>query len=145
MAETPPSVILYDPEGRRKIYSDLKDIQERADPLDRFRPLAASCDLPSLGKINFARALLHEGKRLEKSIAADVHAIAALDDNFNRAFMAAADIRLMRHERRPAPPEAWAAAAVGRCRPKVLVVGLGAEGALPGGAGRRRHGPLSGV
>jgi ribokinase len=130
MAETPQSVILYDPDGRREIYSDLKDIQERAYPLDRFRPLAASCDLLALCNINFARALLHEGKHLGKPIATDVHAIAALDDEFNQDFMAAADILFMSHERLPAPPEAWAAAVVGHYRPKVLVIGLGAEGAL---------------
>jgi acarbose 7IV-phosphotransferase len=130
MAETPQSVILYDPAGRREIYSDLKDIQERAYPLERFRALAGHCDLLALCNINFARALLHEGKRLGKPIATDVHAIAALDDDFNHDFMATADILFMSHERLPAPPEAWAAAVVGRYRPKVLVVGLGAEGAL---------------
>lgn len=130
MPETAQSVILYDPEGRREIYSDLKDIQERAYPLARFGALAGACDLLALCNINFARALLHEGKRLGKPIATDVHAIATLDDDFNQDFMAAADILFMSHERLPAPPEEWAAAVVGRHRLRVLVIGLGAEGAL---------------
>jgi ribokinase len=130
MPATSQSVILYDPDGRREIFTDLKDIQERAYPLERFRPLAADCDLLALCNINFARTFLHEGRNLGRRIATDVHAIAELDDAFNRDFMAAADILFMSHERLPVAPEEWAQAVIARYAPEVLVIGLGADGAL---------------
>ncbi|MEZ4583080.1 MAG: hypothetical protein R3A10_15840 [Caldilineaceae bacterium] len=61
-------------------------------------------------------------------MATDVHAIAALDDAYNRDHMAHADILFMSHERLPVPPDAWAVMA--RHASAVLVIGLGADGAL---------------
>jgi len=130
MPQTAQSAILYDPAGRRENFTDLKDIQERAYPLERFTREARGCDLLTICNINFARGLLHEGKRLGKRIATDVHAIADLEDDFNRDFMAAADILFMSHERLPAPPEEWARAVMARYAPSILVIGLGGEGAL---------------
>jgi ribokinase len=130
MPQTPQSVILYDRTGKREVFTDLKDIQERAYPVQRFEALASSCDLCVLCNINFARGLLPLAKQLGKPVATDVHTIANLEDEFNRDFMAAADILFCSSERLPAAPADWAAAVSRRYDPAIQVIGLGAEGAL---------------
>jgi len=130
MPQTPQSVILYDANGRREVFTDLKDIQERAFPSDRFEQLAAAADLCVLCNINFARGLLPIARRLGKPVATDVHTIANVDDDFNRDFMAAADILFCSDERLPEAPEAWVRTVSRRYDPAVQVVGLGAAGAL---------------
>ncbi len=136
MPQTPQSVILYDQTGRREIFTDLKDIQERAYPGDRFEQLVGGSDLCVLCNINFARGLLPLARRLGKPIATDVHTIGSLDDDFNRDFMAAADILFCSDERLPESPEAWVQAVSRRYDPAVQVVGLGAAGALLAARGR---------
>lgn len=136
MPQTPQSVILYDSTGKREVFTDLKDIQERAFPVDRFEQLAGASDLCVLCNINFARGLLRVARRLGKPLATDVHTIAHVDDDFNRDFMAAADILFCSDERLPAGPEAWVKSISSRYDPAVQVVGLGAAGALLAERGR---------
>jgi ribokinase len=124
------SVILYEPSGQRAIFTDLKDVQQRAYPLERFHQAAAGAELLALCNINFSRALLHEGKRLGKTIASDVHAIAGLDDEYNHDFMALADILFFSDARLAAPPLEIAQGAMARFGNRVIVVGMGAQGAL---------------
>jgi ribokinase len=119
-AETAQSAILYDGEGRRQIHVDLKDVQEQIYPAALFDEGAAGCRLAVLCNINFSRPLL----------ATDVHAVADLDDPYNADFMAAADILFMSHERLPMPPEEWAGAVSARYGNRIVVIGLGADGAL---------------
>jgi ribokinase len=59
-----------------------------------------------------------------------VHAISHPEDEYNRAFMAAADILFMSDELLPSPPEAWVRQVVDRYGAEIAVVGLGAEGAI---------------
>ena len=136
MPQTPQSVILYDSTGKREVFTDLKDIQERAFPANRFEQFAGASDLCVLCNINFARGLLPVARRLGKPIATDVHTIADVDDDFNRDFMAAADILFCSDERLPAGPEAWVESVRCRYDPAVQVVGLGAAGALLAEHGR---------
>jgi ribokinase len=129
-AETAQSAILYDSEGRRQIHVDLKDVQEQVYPVELFDEAAAGCRLAVLCNINFSRPLLALARQRGMVVASDVHAIADLDDPYNADFMAAADILFMSHERLPMPPEAWAAAVQTRYGNRIVVIGLGAEGAL---------------
>jgi ribokinase len=128
--QTPQSVILYDREGRRQINVDLKDMQEQVYPPEGFAAALAGCDLAILGNINFARPFLAAARAAGTRIATDVHAIADLDDDYNRDFMAHADILFMSHERLPVAPEEWVDAVLARYGPEIVVVGLGAAGAL---------------
>jgi ribokinase len=130
LPQTPQSVILYDAGGKREVFTDLKDIQDRAYPLPRFKEAARESDLCVLCNINFARGLLPAAKELGKPVATDVHTIAAIDDDFNRDFMRAADILFCSDERLPQAPEEWTAAISRRYDPAVQVVGMGAQGAL---------------
>jgi acarbose 7IV-phosphotransferase len=130
MEQTPHSVILFDKEGRRQINVDLKDIQERVYPRDLFERASHDCSLLALCNINFSRPLLPLAKKSGRFVASDVHAISDIDDDYNRDFMAAADILFMSDESLPCPPEEWARAVVNRFGNEIVVVGLGAAGAL---------------
>ena len=128
--ETAQSVILYDPTGRRQIHTDLKDVQDHIYPPQRFDQALHGCDLAALCNVNFSRPLLALVRDAGVPIATDVHAIHELEDAYNADFMAAADILFMSDDLLPAPPEEWAEAVVARYRPRILVIGLGAAGAL---------------
>ncbi len=130
MAETAQSVILYDADGRRQIHVDLKNIQEQTFPPEFSDRHIAECDIAVLCNINFSRSLLHSARQKSKIIATDVHAISSLDDQYNQEFMRAADILFMSHESLPISPEAWANQVMDAYNTKILVITLGAQGAL---------------
>ncbi len=132
MARTPQSVILFNRQGRRQIYVDLKDVQDQLYPGATFKQVMAECDLLALCNINFSRPFLHMARQADKPVATDVHAISDLEDDYNRDFMEAAKILFMSDELLPLPPEDWARQVWRRYQPDVLVIGLGSEGALLG-------------
>ena len=71
LRQTPSSVVLYDPDGKRQIYCDLKDIQETAYAFNA--SILEGIDLVAACNINFNRPLLHLAKQTGKIIATDVH------------------------------------------------------------------------
>jgi len=127
---TPQSVILYDAQGRRQVFVDLKDVQERDYPAARYQERAAECDWLMLCNINFSRPMLEQAKQAGKFIATDVHLISDLSDAYNRDFMQAAHVLFMSDERLPVSPEDWARRIWNRCGTEVVVIGLGEQGAL---------------
>jgi sugar/nucleoside kinase (ribokinase family) len=127
---TAHSAILFDASGRRQINVDLKDIQEQVYPEALFDQALADCSLAVLCNINFSRPFLSKAQRAGKPIATDVHTISDLEDKYNHDFMAAADILFMSDELLPCSPEAWVRRAANRFGPEIMVVGLGAQGAL---------------
>lgn len=129
-AHTAQSVIVYDREGRRQVHTDLKDIQERVYPAAAFDAARRGVDWCVLCNINFSRPFLSVARAAGQRVATDVHAIADLDDDYNRDFMQAAQVLFMSHERLPLAPEAWAQAVLARYPAEIVVIGLGAEGAL---------------
>ena len=128
--QTPQSVILYDATGRRQIHTDLKDIQERAYPPERFARALAVCDVAVLCNANFTRPFLAPARAGGQLVASDVHALADLDDPYNGDYLRASHVLFLSHERLPVPPEEFAQAILGRCAPEICVIGLGAQGAL---------------
>jgi acarbose 7IV-phosphotransferase len=137
--ETPQSVILYDNSGKRMINTDLKNIQESLYPLVHFQPEKA--DLAVLCNINFSRPMLERAKDAEIPIATDVHVIRSLEDEYNRDYMAAADILFMSDENLPVSPEEWVRRIWQRFGAKIVGIGLGANGALLGVNGETTHFP----
>ncbi len=129
-AQTAQSVILYDGEGRRQIHVDLKDLQERVYPEARFAAALEGVDLAVLCNINFSRPFLQRVRQQGIRVATDVHTLYDLEDVYNRDFMAAADILFMSDEQLPEAPEPWARRVLDRYGPSVVVIGMGAQGAL---------------
>ncbi|HZW02633.1 MAG TPA: PfkB family carbohydrate kinase, partial [Anaerolineaceae bacterium] len=103
--QTAQSIILYDEEGHRQVHADLKDIQEQVFPVQRFEQALARAEQVVLCNVNFSRPFLQIAKAAGKRIATDVHALASLDDEYNREFMQAADVLFMSDEQLPAPAE----------------------------------------
>ena len=130
LEETPQSVILYAPDGRRQIHVDLKDIQEKAYPPARAQRAIEGCDLAVICNINFARNFLHTAHQAEKWVATDVHALSNLEDDYNREFMQNAHILFLSDEALPDTPEACAWFLLGHYGSEIVVIGLGGKGAL---------------
>lgn len=129
---TPVSVVLYEPgdNGRRQIYCDLKDIQDKTVDADRLRPAIEGCDLCVLCNSNFNRVLLPVAKAAGKPIATDVHAVSDPRDPFNRDFMNSADILFLSDENLPVLPKEFILTLKKEYPAHIIVIGLGAEGAL---------------
>ena len=85
-----------------------------------------------LCNINFSRPFLARARAQGIPVATDVHTIADLDDPYNRNFMAAASILFMSDEGLPCTAEDWVRRLWNRYGTEVVVVGLGAQGALLG-------------
>ncbi len=130
LSNTAQSIILYDGSGRRQINVDLKDIQEQAYPNQQFGQALQQSSLAVLCNINFSRPFLAQARQAGKLIATDVHTISSLDDDYNRDFMAAADVLFMSDENLPLAPEEFAQRVLDRYGAEIVVVGLGAKGAL---------------
>ena len=127
---TAQSVIIYDPQGKRQIHTDLKNIQDYSYPESQARPAIESSDLSAICNVNFSRPLLEVAKRTGKWIATDVHALSNLDDDYNRDFMDAAQILFLSDESLPAEPEVIARQLMCKFGNEIIVIGLGAKGAL---------------
>jgi len=130
LTNTAQSIILYDGGGRRQINLDLKDIQEQIYPGDPFERALQQSSLAVMCNINFSRPSLMRVRQAGKLIATDVHTISSLDDDYNRDFMAAADILFMSDENLPLAPEEFARRVFDRFGVEIVVIGLGSRGAL---------------
>lgn len=130
MSHTAQSVIIYNREGKRQIHTDLKDIQKRPYPPDLFAAALSTCSLAVLTNINYNRPFLQQARQAGKTIATDIHTISDLEDEYNRDYMAAANILFMSDEWLPCSPEEWAWRLQNRYGTAVIVIGLGSDGAL---------------
>lgn len=130
LRETPVSAVLYDESGKRRIYCDLKDIQEQTMEFSRIADAVSMCDVAVLCNINFNRGLLREIKRLGKPIATDVHILGDVNDEFNRDFMKCADILFLSDENLPCEPEKFILQLKNSYSPKIIVIGCGNKGAV---------------
>lgn len=128
--ETPQSVILYDPQGKRQIYTDLKDIQEAIYPENIALESLKSCDIAALCNINFSRPLLKKARELGKLVATDVHVLKDIHDAYNADYMRYANILFMSHEGIDEDYEGFAKRVIDEYDNDILVIGLGSEGAL---------------
>lgn len=130
LAQLPRSVILYDENGRRQIHLDLKEIQESRYPEAEFTAALAGCHMAIISTVNFNRFLLPLARAAGLPIATDVQAIRNLHDEYNRDFMASADILFQSHEQLPCSPEEWAQAIFATYPARIVGIGMGADGAL---------------
>ena len=133
---TPTSVVLYDPDGRRQIYCDLKDIQEQS--LDPQAVSFDNCAVAAICNINFNRGLIRAAKSSGVLTATDVHVLSDLEDDYNRDFMENADILFLSDENLPCSPEDFIRRLYDRYHNRVIVIGMGGKGAmlLDGASGR---------
>lgn len=130
LRETPVSIALYDDNGKRQIYCDLKDIQERGMDFSRIEDAVLESDLVVLCNINFNRANLKHVKKIGKTIACDVHVLSDVNDEFNRDFMEYADILFLSDERLPCSADRFIRQLKETYPSKIIVIGMGEKGAM---------------
>lgn len=127
LQETASSVVLYDGDGKRQIYCDLKDVQQ--SHYDFPGNICQSADIVVACNINFNRPLLHMAKSMGKTIATDVHVLSDIYDEYNREFLECADIVFLSDEAigDHYRPFLWALAE--NYSMKIIVLGRGGKGA----------------
>lgn len=130
LRRTPVSVVLFDPQGRRQIYCDLKDIQDRALRPEDCAEALRGCAAAALCNINFNRPLLRAARELGVPAATDVHVLSAVEDDYNRDFLEQAEIVFLSDEALPCGPEEFLLRLRDRYHSRVLVLGRGAAGAM---------------
>ena len=127
LRHTPSSVVLYDPEGKRQIYCDLKDIQETDYAFDA--SVLEGIDLIAACNINFNRPLLPFAKEAGKIVATDVHVLSDVHDEYNREFMEYADILFLSDEAVGDGYRAFMEKIADAYSCQIIVMGRGARGA----------------
>jgi len=127
---TPQSVVLYDNEGKRKVYCDLTDMQENAYPSELFENASKYSSICVLCNINFARHLIPLAKERGKLIATDVHCLSDIYDEYNGDFISAADILFLSNENFVSREEEFVNSLKTVTNAKIIVVGMGSRGAL---------------
>lgn len=128
LTATPVSTVLYDRDGRRRIYCDLKDIQDKSydfsDTDLRRYDMVAACN------INFSRPLLRRAKDAGVKIATDVHVLGDAKDGYNAEFMEFADVLFLSNEAVRGREEEMLGHLKDIYRNDVIVTGCGADGAI---------------
>ena len=125
---TPSSAVLYDDNGRRQIYCDLKDIQESS--YEFTKDLYESCDIVVACNINFNRELLKVAKDAGKLIATDVHVLSDINDEYNQDFMKAANILFLSDEGIKGDYKEFITSIENKFANDIIVLGMGSKGAL---------------
>lgn len=125
---TPSSVVLYDEEGKRQIYCDLKDIQDKA--YDFEEALYTDCDLVVACNTNFNRELLVKAKEAGKIIATDVHVLGDIEDEYNYDFMKHANILFLSDENIKTDYKKFIQSIEDKFGNDIIVLGMGKKGAL---------------
>ena len=128
LKETPNSVVLYDEEGKRQIYCDLKDIQELSYDFEKV--LYEDCDVVIACNTNFNRGLLRKAKDAGKLIATDVHVLGDVEDEYNKDFMQYADILFLSDENIKTDYREFLMEIEKRYENEIIVLGMGSKGAL---------------
>lgn len=93
---SPRSVILYDGFGKRRIHSDIKDLQQKSISFDSVD--LTSFDVIVACNVNFNRPLLQKARNAKKVIAVDVHVLRNVFDEYNKDFLNAANILFLSDE-----------------------------------------------
>lgn len=128
--KTAESLVLYDETGRRKIYCDLKDLQEKSFDENLFSKVAADADFLCLCNINFSRNLLPIAKSMNKKIACDVHCLSDIYDEYNRDFLENSDVLFLSNEAILGREKEFVNSLKEIYNPEIIVVGMGDKGAL---------------
>ncbi|MCR5491203.1 MAG: carbohydrate kinase family protein [Bacilli bacterium] len=130
LEKTCASVICFDEQGKRKIYCDLKNVQEIVMPYADTRDLAASCDGLVIANVNFNDELIRNARELGKPIFSDVQVLNDVHDPFNKRFMENADVLFLSSERVPMDRKEFMKAIWNEYHNKLIIMGCGKEGAI---------------
>ena len=128
-SKTAESVVLVDKDGKRKIYCDLKDVQDRP-PLDESVVKLDDYSLVALTNINFNRKLIKAAHNKGIVVATDVHVLSDINDEYNKDFLENADILFLSNEAIYDHEAEFMKEIYQRYNNKIIVCGCGDKGAL---------------
>ena len=128
LKETPNSVVLYDGDGKRQIYCDLKDVQDVKYDFDE--KFYADSDVIIACNANFNRDLLKKAKASGKVIATDVHVLGDIKDEYNQDFMQYANILFLSDENIKTDYRKFLLSIEEKFGNDIIVLGMGNKGAL---------------
>lgn len=132
------SLVLTDAAGARHVHTDVGGVAEAVYPPERFDAALAGCELAVLSNIGYTRPLLERSLSTGVPISTDLHAIRSLDNPYDQDFLRAATLLFFSGEHlRDAHQTVLKLRQ--RFEPEVIVVGLGARGAL---LSERNHQPV---
>ena len=129
-SDTAQSVVLYDDDGKRRIYCDLKNIQDLSFDESIFENAVKDCDMLCLCNINFSRNLLFKAKEMGKRIATDVHVLCDINDEYNYDYIECADILFLSNENIIGREHEFLATLKDNCNAEIIVIGMGKQGSL---------------
>ena len=127
--KTPESVVLVDKDGNRKIYCDLKDIQD-SSPLNETHINLDDYSLVVMTNINFNRDLIKAAHDKKITVASDVHIITNINDSYNELFMTYSDILFFSNEAILSKEGDFCRGIYQKYHNQIIVCGCGKEGAL---------------
>ena len=130
LSATPQSVIQYDPSGKRQIFVDLKDLQERQYPMPVFLDAVQDSQWLILGTLNMCRPFLFWAKERQRKVACDLHTLSYLEDEYHQDFLHHSNVIFMSNEYIKGNEYHFARDMVARFPMEILVIGMGSEGAL---------------
>ena len=126
LKETPTSIVLYDNEGKRQIYCDLKDIQEKTYDINE--NISQDKDILVLCNINFNRESIKNIKN--KVIATDVHVFKNVYDEYNKEFLENSNILFLSDEAINMNYEEFIMNIENVYHNDIIVLGMGKNGSL---------------
>jgi len=129
------SLVLFDTSGARHVHTDVGGVADATYPAERFSAALADCDLAVLTNINYTRPLPERALTAGVPISTDLHAIRDLYNPYDEDFLAAATLLFFSGEHL-ANASQTVAELRKRFSPAIVVVGLGAGGALLSEQGR---------
>lgn len=130
MPHTAQSVILYDPQGRRQIHTDLKNVQDCVFPTEALEAALDGVNLVIACNINYSRPLLGLARTRGIPVLTDLHAIRDLMNPYDTDFLQGAEVVFFSHERLVDSVESVVLQLFSSSPARFAVVGLGDRGAL---------------
>lgn len=128
LSQTPLSVVLYDEEGKRRIYCDLKDIQDKE--YDYTNVDISEYDIAVVCNINFSRPLLKKAKEAGVKIFTDVHVLGDLEDEYNKDFLENANAVFLSNEAVIGKEKEFVKEIAQKFHNEIIVMGCGSKGAV---------------
>lgn len=122
---TPESITLYDKEGNRDCYTDLKSIQDCS-----YEVSSIDTEYLIVNNINFARPFLNFKDKSIK-IVTDLHALNDFkNDDYNKEWMEKSDIVFMSNTNFVGKEKEFVQSYIKTYNNEIIIVGMGKKGAL---------------
>ncbi|THF68641.1 carbohydrate kinase family protein [Deinococcus sp. Arct2-2] len=136
---TPLSLVLSGADGQRQIHRDLKGTESLGIDAQAFQSALAGADVAVLTNVGWTRPLLPLARAASVQIVTDLQATPGPAHPYDQPFLAHADVLFLSAERLTLPPLDALRAYRERCDPGVIVISLGADGALMSERGQPPH------